>query len=218
MLIACVLLGVLACACVAIVNLYMSWSVRGEVTSVAAAPHAQAAVVLGALVNDDGSMSPMLADRVQQGAALYKAGKVDRVIVSGDHHTWAYDEPGTMRKALRAAGVPAHAIFTDHAGFDTWASMRRAREVFKVNSAIVVTQGFHMTRALYLAKAAGLHATGVTADLQPYGRQTARSEVREVPARVKAFFSATRHAPVLLGPVLPISGDGRVSWGPAPPK
>jgi SanA protein len=196
----------------------MSLRVQGEVTSATDAPHAQAAIILGALVNKDGSMSSMLADRVQRGAELYKAGKVDRVIVSGDHHTWAYDEPTTMRKALQAQGVPADKIFTDHAGFNTWATMVRARKVFEVKSALIVTQGFHMTRSLYLAEAAGLTANGVTSDLQPYGRQQTVSEVREVPARVKAFGSALLGQKVLLGPKIPVeSASARTSWGPKPP-
>jgi SanA protein len=202
---------------VAAINLFMAVSVRGQQTTVADAPHAQAAIVLGALVNADGSMSVMLADRVRRGAELYKAGKVDRVIVSGDHHTWSYDEPDTMRKALQAQGVPAHAIFTDHAGFNTRASMVRAREVFNVSSAIVVTQKFHMTRALYLANRAGLRASGVSSDFNAYGNQGLKSNVREVPARVKSFASALLGTHVLLGPVLPITGDGRSSWGPQHP-
>ncbi len=207
--------GVLA---VAAVNLYMSLSVRGETTSVAGAPHAQVAIVLGAAVDPDGSMSPMLADRVARGAELYKAGKVDSVIVSGDHGQWSYDEPDTMRKALQRAGVPGRAIFTDHAGFNTWASMVRAKKVFEVESAIVVTQGFHMTRALYLADAAGVRATGVTSDIQPYGRQQRMSEIREIPARIKALGSATLDQKVLLGPAIPVgSSDGRESWGPQKP-
>jgi SanA protein len=199
------------------INLYMSLT-RGAVTTVASAPHAQVAIVLGALVNPDGTMSPMLQDRVERGAELYKAGKVDHIIVSGDHHTWSYDEPDTMRRALQKLGVPAKAIFTDHAGFKTWASMKRARLVFDATSAIVVTQGFHMTRALYLAKHAGLKATGVTSDIQPYGTQQKRSEVREIPARVKAFGSALFNQRVLLGPRIPVSSsDSRVSWGPQKP-
>jgi SanA protein len=202
------------------INMYMTLRVQSEVTSAADAPHAQAAIILGALVNADGSMSSMLADRVQRGAELYKAGKVDRVIVSGDHHTWQYDEPTTMRRALQEQGVPANKIFTDHAGFSTWASMVRARKVFEVKSALIVTQGFHMTRALYLANSAGLTAHGVTSDLQPYGRQETKSEVREVPARVKAFASVLFGQKVLLGPKIPVeSASARSSWGPQhPPK
>jgi SanA protein len=165
-----------------------------------------------------GGMSPMLQDRVTRAAELYRAGKVRKVIVSGDHGTWAYDEPGTMRDALIREGVAPQDVFTDHAGFDTWATMRRAREVFGVDSAIVVTQGFHISRAVYLAHEAGIRAQGVTADLQPYGRNArTASETREVVARVKAFGSATVNAPVVLGPQIPIAGDGRASWGPKAP-
>jgi SanA protein len=179
--------------------------------------HAQVALVLGAQVQSDGQMSAMLADRVSQAVALWRAGKVDRVLVSGDHKRWSYDEPGTMKDALLAAGVPASAIFTDHAGFNTWASMVRARKVFDVRSAIVVTQGFHMARALYLARAAGLSAQGLDADLRGYGRQGTKSDVREVLARVKAVGDGAVGSHVLLGPRIPISGDGRASWGPSAP-
>ncbi|HYC80666.1 MAG TPA: ElyC/SanA/YdcF family protein, partial [Solirubrobacterales bacterium] len=111
-------------------------------------PPAEVAIVPGAMVQADGKMSAMLADRVEQAARLWHAGKVEKVLVSGDHHTWAYDEPDTMRKALVARGVPPRDVFEDHAGFDTWATMVRARAIFNVEDAVVVTNGFHMARAL----------------------------------------------------------------------
>ena len=188
-----------------------------DTRNIAKVGHAQVALVLGAQVQPDGQMSAMLADRVRQAVSLWRAGKVDRVLVSGDHHSWSYDEPGTMRKALLQAGVPADAIFTDHAGFNTWASMVRARKVFGVKSAIVITQGFHMARALYLARTAGLKASGLDADLRGYGTQGKKSNVREVLARVKAVGDSAIGSHVLLGPPVPIGGDGRVSWGPPPP-
>jgi SanA protein len=159
----------------------------------------------------------MLADRVAQALALYRTGAVDRIIVSGDHGSWSYDEPGAMRDELLAHGVPARAVFTDHAGFDTWSTMRRAAEVFGVHSAIVVTQGFHLPRALFLARAAGLDAQGVASDLQPYGRSGLAATVREAAARVKAVGSVALRMPVTLGPPVPIDGDGRDSWGPPKP-
>jgi len=120
---------------IAAANAYILLSTSGESTgNVADVPHAQVAIVLGAFVKPDGKMSPMLADRARQADALWKAGKVDRILVSGDHHSWAYDEPDTMRKALVADGVPPRVIFEDHAGFDTWASMVRARSIFGVHS------------------------------------------------------------------------------------
>lgn len=216
-LLACLLSGTIAFLAIAAINLWMVFSVRGDTRTVETVPHAQAAIVLGALVKPDGSLSVMLADRVARGAELYKAGKVDRVIVSGDHGQWEYDEPGAMRDALIGAGVPARAIFTDHAGFSTWASMRRAKEVFNVQSATIVTQGFHMTRALYLAEAAGLSVHGVTADMHPWGGKGRLSFMREIPARAKAFGAAAVNSRVLLGPQVPVTGDGRRSWGPKGP-
>jgi SanA protein len=201
-------------------NLYVLYGPHGASTAdVERVPHAQAAIVLGAQVEKNGHMSPMLADRVQQAIALWDVGKVNRILVSGDHTSWAYDEPDTMRKALVAAGVPPRVIFEDHAGFDTWASMVRAKKVFEVRSAVVVTQGFHMPRALFLAHEAGLPATGLTADLHDYGTQGWKSRVREILSRSKAVVDAVRGAPVDGGPAIPISGDnGRVSWDPAPPE
>jgi SanA protein len=209
--------GVVLVAAVAGLNLYVAERSGDQTADVAKVPRAQTAIVLGAGLNRNGSMSGMLADRVHQAAALYQAGKVDRILVSGDHHTWGYDEPGTMRHALQQAGVPDQAIFTDHAGFDTWSTMERARKVFDVRSAVVITQGFHMDRALYLAHAAGLDATGLTADLHTWGRQSQISEVREVFARVKSVGEVVTGRHVLLGPEHPISGDGRTTWGPAAP-
>ncbi|MGH2974703.1 MAG: SanA/YdcF family protein [Solirubrobacterales bacterium] len=200
-------------------NAYILLNTDGEATGdVANVPHAQAAIVPGALVKPNGKMSAMLADRVRQADALWKAGKVDRILVSGDHGAWAYDEPDTMRKALVAGGVPGRAIFEDHAGFDTWATMVRARNIFDVRDAVVVTQGFHMPRALYLAHEAGIDATGLTADLHQWGYQGRKSEIREIPSRVKAIADTALNTPAMGGREIPISGDdGRVSWGPAPP-
>lgn len=214
------MLAVLAAAITALaaLNAYVLSSMSGRLTDdVEAVPHAQVALVLGALVDADGGMSSMLDDRVTQAVRLWRAGKVDRVLVSGDHGTWAYDEPTTMRKVLQAHGVPADAIFEDHAGFDTWASMVRTREVFGVQSAVIVTQGFHLARAPFLADAASLPATGLSADLQDYGYQRTRSDIRELGSRVKAVLSTALHPDVLLGPPVPITGDGRSSWGPEPP-
>lgn len=198
-------------------NGYVLGRGAGGTDDVAGVRHARAAIVLGALVQPDGRMSGMLQDRVDRALQLWRAGKVDRILVSGDHLRWGYDEPTTMRLALQRGGVPARAIFTDHAGVDTRATMVRAREVFAVDSAIVVTQGFHMGRALYLARAAGVDAQGVTSDLHPYGAQGRRSELREVLARTKSVASQLTGAHVLLGPEHPIDGDGRASWGPPGP-
>jgi len=204
---------------IAVANLYVL-SVSGDSTSdIADVPETEVAIVPGALVEPDGDMSAMLAARVEQASRLWRAGKVEKVLVSGDHGTWKYDEPDTMRKALVREGVPPRDVFEDHAGFDTWATMVRARSIFGVRKAVVVTQGFHMPRALYLADEAGIDATGLTADLRGWGFQGRKSAVREVLSRVKAVADVTFDTPAMAGPKIPIATtDGRESWGPAPPS
>lgn len=200
-------------------NAWVVLSTRGEATSnIAALPHVQAAIVPGAQVNPNGTMSLMLADRVQRTVDLWNAGKVDRILVSGGHAAWRYDEPDIMREALQLSGIPGRVIFTDHAGFNTRATMVRAKTIFDVQSAIVVTQGFHMDRALYLAEGAGLGPVhGLTSDLHGYGKKGVQSDIREVFARVKAVGDTAIGSGVMSGPQIPITGDGRASWGPKPP-
>ena len=209
--------GLLGALALAGVNAWVVLRADARVTSdVAQVPHAQAAIVPGAFVDARGGMSGMLADRVRRAVELYRAGKVDRVLVSGDHGRLGYDETDTMRDAVLEAGVPADRVFTDYAGFSTWATMRRAREVFGVDSAVVVTQPFHISRAVALGRAAGLDVHGLTVTGR-YGRQGQLANAREVLARAKGFSEAVATPHVLLGPPHPITGDGRSSWGPRDP-
>ncbi|MBJ7331241.1 MAG: YdcF family protein [Solirubrobacteraceae bacterium] len=208
-------LGLLGAGALLVSNVVVLLGSRDDIVdSPAQAPHAQAAIVLGALVHQDGRMSGMLADRVSVGAELYRSGKVDKVLVSGDHGTRGYDEVNAMRRGLLAAGVPERDIFTDHAGFDTWSTVVRARKVFAVDSALIVTQDFHLPRAVWLGERAGLDVHGVSADLHGYGSQEKRSGVREWLARPKALSEVvTGRDPRFLGPQIPISGDGRATRG-----
>ena len=187
---------------------------RHIVKSLQDAPKVKAAIVLGARVYGDGTPSPMLADRLATGIALYKTGKVQKLLLSGDHGQTTYDEVNAMRKFCLDQGVPDQDIFMDHAGFDTYETMYRARDVFKVTDCLVVTQGFHLPRAVYIARTLGLDATGVSADLRPYPSEW-RNDLREWPARVKAFFQLhmTHPKPRFLGPAIPIDGDGRATRG-----
>jgi SanA protein len=186
---------------------------KGYTSRADEAPRAQAALVLGAQVYADGRPSVMLADRVAAAEELYRAGRVDKLLLSGDHGRVEYDEVATMKRLLLGRGIPAADIFTDHAGFDTWDSAQRAKRVFDVDSVIVVTQRFHMARALYDARHAGLEATGYVADKRRYGRVMAKLRLREAAARVKTMGDVVTGAdPHFLGPVIPISGDGRTSW------
>lgn len=182
---------------------------RSFIQTAETAPEAQTAIVLGALVYPDGRVSPMVADRLEATYQLYRLGKVRRVLITGDHGQVEYDEVNTMRRYLEAKGVPPAEIFMDHAGFDTYDSLYRARAVFQVQSALVVTQGFHLPRALYIARRLGLQAHGVAADRFIY-QDASYYEVREAAARVKAFGEVLlRRKPHFLGPVIPITGDGR---------
>ena len=171
-------------------------------------PEAQVAIVPGSLVHRDGTLGRVVQARVDAAVALYEAGTVGALLLSGDNQTPSYNEPDTMRDAALAAGVPAQDVFTDYAGFDTWHTMRRARDVFGVETAVVVTQGFHVARAVDLGRAAGLEvhglAVGDEADL--------RVSARELLARVSGLGEATLRPAVTPGPAIPISGDGRSSW------
>jgi SanA protein len=214
------LLALVPVALVAAANAWVLLAARGDTAaSLQRVPHAQVALVLGAQVMPNGSPSSMLEDRILTARDLYRAGRVDKLLLSGDHGRWRYDEVGTMRRRLLEEGVPARDLFTDHAGFDTWDSAQRARRVFGVDSAVVVTQRFHMARAVFAAERAGLQVTGFAADRRGYGRVMPRLRVRETLARVKVLGDRLTGAePRFLGPRIPIAGDGRVTWGPTRPR
>lgn len=175
-------------------------------------PKAYAALILGAKVHPSGRLSHMLEDRVITGLELYREGTVQKLLLSGDHGQKEYDEVNAMRAYLLKHGVPAQDIFMDHAGFNTYASMYRARDVFQVQDVIVVTQKFHLPRAVYIARQLGLQAVGLVADRRVYmPASQIKSTVRELLARVKAFVDVhLLHAqPKYLGEAIPITGDGR---------
>lgn len=205
------ILTFVAVAIVAISNLMIIGAGEAHVAgSIDDAPVSQAAIILGAKVFDDNILSHVLADRLETGIDLYHAGKVEKLLLTGDHGQSRYDEVNAMREYALSKGVPAEDIFMDHAGFDTYDSMYRARDIFEIKSAVVVTQRFHLARSVYIARVLGIDATGASADKHVYikGRLF---EIREVLARVKAFFElhVTRPKPRFLGAKIPITGDGR---------
>jgi vancomycin permeability regulator SanA len=165
-------------------------------------------LVPGALVYGD-VPSAMLQDRLDAAVEWYEAGRSDRILVSGDHGRDGYDEVNAMRAYLEAAGIPPEDIFLDHAGFDTYDSVYRARDVFQVRSALIVTQRFHLLRALYIADRLGVEAVGYETDRRTYGRE-AWYRIREYLARCKAFLDCevTHARPTYLGDPIPISGSG----------
>src|SRR5689334_17284442 len=137
---------------------------RGHVYTVAAVPAAPAALVLGPQVYAGGNPAPFRAARLEIARELLAAGKVRAILVSGDHMDWGYNEPGAMFQWLVGRGVPGQRIVLDHAGFDTYDSCARAREVFGVSQAVVVTQSYHIDRAVALCRRLGVDATGVGDD------------------------------------------------------
>ena len=173
----------------------------------------ECALVLGAGVAENGTPSPVLEDRLREALELYRSGRVKTILVSGDHRTHEYDEPNAMRTWLEEKSVPPSAIFMDHAGLDTYSSVWRAKHVFGASRVIIVTQRFHLPRALWMARSMGLEAEGAAADRRRY-RGAIWLEAREVVSRTKAFIDVKggrrpRHA----GPSISLDQDGRVTAG-----
>ena len=168
-------------------------------------------LVLGAGVRADGSPSHMLEDRLLTAIKLYENGAAPKILMSGDHGTAGYDEVNTMKDFAIEKGVPSEDIFMDHAGFSTYESIYRAKDIFEAESVIIVTQRYHLYRAIYLAESLGLKAIGVPADLRSYTGQSYR-DMREHIARAKDFFYAIiKPEPTYLGETIPVSGNGNIT-------
>lgn len=165
-------------------------------------------LVLGCLVHDSGEPSDMLEDRLRRGVELFKAGAGEKLLMSGDHGRVTYNEVQSMKQYAMGKGIDSSDIFMDHAGFSTYESLYRAKEVFRAKKILIVTQEYHLYRALYIAEALGMEAYGVFADYRGYSGQTAR-DIREILARNKDFLTAIfQPSPTYLGETVPISGDG----------
>ena len=191
-LLVCVILAAVGLALLAGLNLYVVSSAEPYILTeeqAAELSDVDCIIVLGALVYSDGTMSDVLRHRVEMGTALFEAGVSDRILMSGDHSRENYDEVGTMKDYAVAAGVSPDCVFKDHAGLDTYSTMYRAKEIFQAQKVVIVTQKFHISRAVYLARALGLEAYGVACDQGEYTHK-ARNELRETLARVKAVWSA----------------------------
>ncbi|MDW5325772.1 vancomycin high temperature exclusion protein [Plantactinospora sp. KLBMP9567] len=180
-------------------------SAREHVYALADVPAAPVALVLGARVYPDGTPAPFLAARLELAKELLAAGKVRAILVSGDHRSGVYDEPGAMSRWLVERGVPARLVVQDHAGFDTYDSCSRARRVFGVDRTIVVTQSFHIERAVTVCRRVGLDAVGVGDDsVRRFERAWRWGGFREHFAAVKAVYDVVSgRDPVFLGPAEP---------------
>ena len=194
---------------------------RDRSTDPASLPHKQVAIVLGAGIRGDGRPTLFLRDRLNGAIQLYRLGKVDGLLMTGDNHVATYDEATSMRDYALAQGVPASAITLDYAGFDTYDSCYRARAVFGVQSAILVTQSYHLPRAVYTCRGVGIDAVGLgVPDWGTYpAGQMAHYQVREMLASVKAMWDVDlgHPSPRYLGPhvqlnLQPAAGAYRLRW------
>ncbi len=168
-------------------------------------PPARVAIVFGARIYPDGRLSAMLQDRVETAVQLYQVGKVQKLLLSGDNRFAHYNEPQQMKAYALARGIPAEDIQLDYAGRRTYDTCYRAGAVFQLQTAVLVTQKFHLPRALFICRSLGLDTVGVAADLQPYLRRSIWwSRIREIPATVVAFSDVVRQrpAPILGEPIL----------------
>lgn len=165
-------------------------------------PERAVVIVPGAAVLRSGALSAVFLDRANAAIKLYKAGKAQKILVSGDNSTVEHNEVDPARKYLLGQGIPERDIYLDHAGFDTYSTMYRARDIFGVKSAIIATQSFHLPRSLFIAHSLGIDAVGYRADNV---RLLPRNEVRESLARIKAVIDVILHRnPRFLGEPIPI--------------
>lgn len=210
-LVAVVLVPILLLAGGVTVSLGVRASGARWILPVAGAPtHYPVAIVPGAAVWGKETLSHVLEDRVLTAVRLWKEGRVKKLLFSGRHDGHDYDEVNAMRRFARRQGVPPQDIFLDHAGFTTYQTMYRAREVFRIETAVVVTQRYHLYRALYTARSLGIRAWGEVADRRPYVNISGY-RVRDFFARIKAWLQAGvfRPLPDHLGRPHPVGGDGR---------
>lgn len=202
---------------VLIINLYIyNFSKKYVYEDISQVPYKYTAVVPGASVYVSGNVSDVLRDRIDGAVALIHNGQAEKFLVSGDHGTKEYDEVNATRKyVLKKQLLPEEKIFMDHAGFSTYETMYRGRDVFCVTDCCIVTQKFHIYRSVYIARKLGLDAVGYIApERVNFGKRNhLKWNCREVFARVKAFFFVIfKPKPTYLGDIIPITGSGLATW------
>ena len=208
--------------CLALVGVIALCSINGYVKSVAKErivtveetanlEDVDCIIVLGCQVRDDGTLSHMLRDRLMRGLEVYHAGAAPKLLMSGDHGRKEYDEVNAMKQYAIENGVPSEHVFMDHAGFSTYETVYRAKEIFEADKVIIITQEYHLYRALYIADKLGLEAYGVSADLNEYAGQSMR-DFREILARCKDWAMCIfKPEPTYLGESIPVNGNGDVT-------
>ena len=199
-----------------IINLWVILSARNHIyTDMNQIPPRTVILVLGSQTIGT-RLSPVLEDRVLAGIRLMQINKGDKLLLSGDHGKPFYDEVTAMRLYVQnnAPFIREEDIFLDLAGFSTWDSMYRARDVFQVEDILIVTQEFHISRAVCIARSLGIDAVGFSVNQERFAGNTLRNwHIREYFARLRAFYSIVfQPKPSNLGGIIPITGDGRASW------
>ncbi len=212
-------IAVLAAVLVIGLNVYVVKSTEGQIAAVYDSPEdtvsdselenfkeldSDCILVLGASVMADGTPSEILKDRLDTAVDLYKKGAAPKILLSGDNGQIVYNEVRSMKKYVTEAGVPERNVFMDHAGFSTYESVYRAKYIFKVEKMIVITQKYHLYRALYGCRRMGIEALGAASDQYSYAGQEKR-EIREILARDKDFIKwIFKPQPTFLGDAVPI--------------
>ena len=206
------LLATLTAAAMLCIALFVvSSTARSIYSKVDDVPHEEAALVLGASIRSNGTLSVVLQERADAAIALYAAHKVSKILVSGDNSTLHYNEVYPVGKYLTSKGVPTADIFLDYAGFDTYSSMYRAKAVFGVTSMIITSQRFHLPRAICIARSLGIQVVGL--DAAGHSDSYFLNALREIPATTKAMYDLFTHrTPRYLGPTFFVTGDGSATW------
>lgn len=208
------ILAVFGVVVVIVINHHVTSTAQAKILTVddaSALTDVDCIIVLGCQVRADGSLSDMLHDRLARGVELYHAGSAPKLLMSGDHGQDDYDEVTAMKQFAIENGIASEDVFKDHAGFSTYETMYRAKEIFQAKKVVIVTQEYHLYRAVYIAEQLGLEAYGVSADLRTYWGQTKR-DVREVLARCKDYAMCLfQPEPTYLGDAIPVSGNGDVT-------
>lgn len=198
----------------AVINSVVKFSTEDQILSSEEAAKLEGVdciLVLGCYVNENGNPSAMLHDRLTRGVELYDLGAAPKLLMSGDHGRVEYDEVAAMKQFAINEGIASENVFMDHAGFSTYESIYRAKEVFQADKILIVTQQYHLYRALYIADRLGVEAYGVASDYRTYIGQINR-DIREVLARVKDCVGCIiKVEPTYLGEAIPIFGDGNLT-------
>ena len=208
------MLGVLGVGAVLGINSHVIQSTRDQILTTedaALLEDVDCIIVLGCKVKSDGEPSDMLEDRLRRGVELFQAGAAPKLLMSGDHGTMTYNEVQSMKQYAMDHDIASSDIFMDHAGFSTYESIYRALDIFQADKIIIVSQEYHLYRALYIAESFSIEARGVSADYRTYSGQLKR-DIREILARCKDFATCIwKPDPTYLGETIPVFGNGDIT-------